>query len=276
MPLPSRVGAVWALGRPVGGPSRAARRADSPWYRALSGAGAPAARPDDAAEERRFDRPDDEAVRRRVVKEMTHVLVPGRRDRPGRRAAADLDQEEDLPDVRAGLRHQGGHAGQVVDVAVHHGGIDLHGDARVGEPGDGRDSLLEVPGDTADAVVSLRAAAVQAERDGPDAAAGDPVDHDRVEQWRDRRRQAYRDAQRDGVIDEAEHVWPEQAVTAGEDEDRVGPSEAGHLLDQRVALRGAQLPRRRLRGRAGPAVPGRPAGRPGSSPRTRASAAGRS
>ena len=156
--------------------------------------------------------------------------------------------------------------GRSSTLPVHHGGIDLHGDARVGEPGDGRDRLLEVPGDTADAVVSLRAAAVQADRDGPDAAAGDPVDHGRVEQRRDRRRQAYRHAQRDGVIDQAEHVRPEQAVTAGEHEDRVGPPEAGHLLDQRVALRRAQLPRRRLRGRAGPAVPAGQQAGPGRLP----------
>ena len=33
------------------------------------------------------------------------------------------------------------------------------------------------------------------------------------------------------MFDQVEQVWPEQAVPAGEHEDRVGPSEAGDLPD---------------------------------------------
>jgi len=56
--------------------------------------------------------------------------MPGRRQGRCRRSAADLDEEEDLPDVRAGVGYQGGDARQVTGVCVHHGGIELHSDAR--------------------------------------------------------------------------------------------------------------------------------------------------
>ena len=196
--------------------------------------------------------------------------APPASDRPGRRAAADVDEEEHLPDVaRPAEPTRAATSGSSSTLPLHHGRVDLHCEARRrparGSPRRSSRSARGCRGRPR----GSRAGAVQADRDGLDAAGrrcGRSISG--VEQRRDRRRQARSGCPSDGrVRDEVEQVGAQQAVAAGEHEDRVRAAE------RRPPGRSGRGPRpwsahraARRGGRAGPAVPaGEPAG-PGGLP----------
>jgi hypothetical protein len=187
---------------------------------------------DDTAEERRLDGPDHQAVMRGVVEEVADVLMFRGCHRPCRYTPADMHQEEDLPDVRTAPGCVGGDVGELERVRAHHRCVDLNSQAGADERADGADRRVEMAIDAAHAVVRGGIRAVEADRYRPDAAARDTVDHAAGEQRGHQRGQANRHTQRDRVPDQVEQVQPEQAVTAGEDEDRVGAPESGDLLDE--------------------------------------------
>src|SRR5450830_813850 len=217
---------------------------------------------DHAAEERCLDGPDDELVGGRVEEEVAHVLVLGGGDRVRGDAAADVDEEEDLPDVRPGALHERGDIGEFLEVLTHDGRVDLDVEPRGDERPDGRDGVVEVVLDRADALMGRRGRAVEADGDRPDAARRDALDHLRGQRGGHRGGQRHRDPEVLGVLDELEQVGAQQAVAAREDEDRVRTSEARYLVDEVASLGDVELARERLRQGGSPAVPARDAARP--------------
>ena len=229
---------------------------------------------DHPAEERCLHRPHHEAMLGCVVEEVADIVVLGRCDRAHGSPAAGLHQEEDLPGMHAEAVQQHRDPRQPSRVGRHDGGVDLHVQARRHERFDGRQGVAEMPGNAADPVVDAGGGAVQADRDRPDSRVRDPGDHRRAEQRGHRRREGDRDAGGPRVADQLEQVGPQQAVTAGENQDRVGPPELGHLADQGVAFCPAELAGQRLPLRGRPAVTAGEPARPGGLPEHEHGAAG--
>ena len=156
---------VCACERSPGGPSSARRRGREPGVeRAAGRCAAVRALRDDAAEERRLDRAHDDAVVGRVDEEVADVLVLLRGQLPERAAAADLDEEEQLPDAGAERADEAEDRRQLLHRLLHHDRVHLDDDSVAAQAGDRRQRLGVVAGDAADALVCRRLGAVEADR----------------------------------------------------------------------------------------------------------------
>jgi hypothetical protein len=118
---------------------------------------------DDAPEERPFHRAHDHVVAGRVEQEVADGLVLGLAQLLERGAAADGDQEEELPDRGAALDDEPGDLRQLVERLAHHRGVHLHRDPVRAQPVDRGEGGREVPGDAADRLVGLGRRAVEAD-----------------------------------------------------------------------------------------------------------------
>ena len=247
MPLPSRVEAVRADECAEGGQRRVPlpERPD---------VGSMAALQHDPPEERPLDGAHHEAVRRRVDEQVRHLLVVVRPDRVGRLTASDVHEEEDLPDVGAGVVDDRRDVGELVDVARHDRGVDLHLQSSGDQRTDRRERPVEVAGDAPHAVVGGRHRTIEADRHRADADLDHARDRIGREHRRDRRRHRHREAELTCVPGQVEHVRAEQAVAAGEHQDRVGSAELGDLLDQPPTLVVVELTGERSRRGRRPAV----------------------
>jgi len=200
------------------------------------------------------------------------MLVRGDRAHAG--ATAGLHQEEHLPGGHAEGVQQHRDPGQPRHVGRHDGCVHLYIQAGCQQRADRRQGVVEMPGDAADPVMDVCRGTVQADRDRPYPGTRDPGDHLRAEGGGHRRRQRDRDAGGLCVADQVEQVRPQQAVTTGEDQDRVRPAEPGHLVDQLAAFLRAELTGQRppLCGR--PAVTAGEPARPGRLPEDQHGTAG--
>ena len=211
-------------------------------------AGRPARRcGDDPAEERCLDGADDEAVMRRRRRgsgrrpRVRRVSPPLPR-RPGRRAPGRR------PPRCARRSRPSGRRCRRAPEAFARMTVVLTCTVRPAptQRTDGALRRVEVAVDAAHAVVRGGLRAVEADRDGLDAAAARSC---RSCRWvssgvtdGDRPTGTPREA---ACSSEVEQVRPEQAVTAGQDEDRVGATESGHLVDEVEALGPVQFPGQR-------------------------------
>ena len=208
----------------------------------------------DPAEERGLHCAHDEAVARGVVEEVADSLVLGRGQLAERAAAADLDEEEELPDRGAGLGQEPRDRRQLLGRVAHHDGVHLDGDAVPAEAPDRRQGRLEVAGDAAHALVRRRGRAVEADRGDPDAGAVQLghalVAEQRRDAWRERDRHLEPRCPGEQRVELAalEHV------AAGGDQHRAGRAEAGQRVEERLRLRLGQLTGQRLGDGRGAAV----------------------
>ena len=110
---------------------------------------------DDAAKERRLDRPDDEPVARRVVEEVAEVFVLLRGQLLNRLTSARPDEQEDLPHVDVEAVEERDELRELLDVLLHDRGVHLDDEAVAAQQADRGERLLEVAVDAADPLVVL-------------------------------------------------------------------------------------------------------------------------
>ena len=124
---------------------------------------------------------------RGVIQEVTDVLVLVCGDGVGFCAAPDLDQEEDLPDVRTRARDLVCDVRELVDVRPHHGGVDLDCQPCIGQRLNRLEGIHVVARNAAHPVMGRGQSTVQADRDRLDSTGNNLVDHRGGQGRRDRR-----------------------------------------------------------------------------------------
>jgi len=176
---------------------------------------------------------------------VAHVLVLLRRELGEVLAAADLDEEEELPDGRARLPCEARDRRKVVDRVAHHHRVHLNGDPLPAQQPDRVEGRVEVARDAADAVVHAGARTVEADGGDADTEPAQRRDAFLGEERRDARgeRERKREAPRAGG--ELVEVGPHEHVPAGGDEHGPRRPERGQAVEERLGLTGRELARER-------------------------------
>src|SRR5690606_38721762 len=166
-----------------------------------------------------------------------------------------LDEEEDAPQGGAEADDVVEDLGQLEHVAGRHRGVDLESQAGVEDPacrdpGGGIDAGL-----APEAVVGLGAGPVEGERHRAGACTAQLAEHRGSEPGCHRGGDRHREPERGAVGDELDEVGTLDGVAAREDDHRTWRAEAREVLEERLALGGAQLEGVTLGLGLGPTVP---------------------
>jgi hypothetical protein len=166
-------------------------------------------------------------------------------------AAAGGDQQKDVVGHGAQLDRQLLNLGDLGQVELGHGGVDLEGNAGAFDALDTAQGPGEGPRHLAELVVGLGAGAVQTDAQTLDADGGEFLcnlvgDEGAVG------RHHHAQSQPVAVGRDVEDIRSQQRLAAGEDHDRLG--HLGDLIEQAVGLRCVELAGVRAPGGRGPAV----------------------
>ncbi len=207
---------------------------------------------DDAAKEGALDGPHDEAVLRRIEEEVRDVLAPLGPQLVDAHPAADVNEEEDLPDVGADLAQERRDLGELLHVAAHHGRVDLDGETVIDERPDRLERLGEVTAHVPDPFVGLRRRAVETDRDCAHAVVAQAIEVASCQGRAHRRGESDPGPRAPRLSEEVEEVGPRQRVSPRHDEDRGRRPEAGDVTEEANPLLRRELAGRRgaLRARA--------------------------